>query len=221
MRFVLAIFVVFFGSVHLQAQDVAQQPTQGVLPAGSDDSTAQSTALESTDLKQRVELLEKKLESLEQIVFATSQLTVYESERRLKDAEFQLRERRELFLKGMLDEYVYQQDQLRVEILKQELQIAHSARLQRSNVMQIECLQAKSQLLQAEDQLARSRQLAQRGYATIDQVHNDEQWVELAKRQLALAEKKLNAVKQLATEDQKPDEEVLPNDPNSVKSDDH
>ncbi len=149
------------------------------------------------DLSARVEHLESRVALLEKILFATSTLSVFEAERRLKDAELQLKERRDLFLKGRLADSVWRQDQLQVDILKRELAIAHTAYAQKSNLMEIEVLQAKQNLANAESRLTRSQNLANRGYATLTQVQQDQRLVELQRLQLETAQLKLKAAEEM------------------------
>ncbi len=174
-----------------------QSPAGAAQETPAESKTEAAPKVDNTDLMARVIHLETRIEALERIVFATSQLTVYESQRRLKEAEQMLRDRRELFLKGLLAESAWRQDQLQVEILKRELSMAQAASIQKENVFEIEVLQARQRLSDAKLQFERSQTLVNRGFATQTQLERDSRLVTLSQQQLNLAEQKLNAARDL------------------------
>ena len=173
-------------------------PPQPWLSLTPQQTTAPTTNQDATVLSaDRMSRLEGRMESLERVVFATAKISAIEAERRLKLAEEQLRESRQLFLKGFIAEGRWRQDEFSVDLLRRELDFLKTTSKQRKSVIEIEVLQAEKDLKLAEDQLNYTQNLATRGFASIDQVRENERFVSDSKSRLELAREKLKAAEEL------------------------
>ncbi len=169
-----------------------------------DISPVPNAEIPTNSWETRFQRLEARLDALERVVFATAKISVVEAERRLQDAEAQLRESRQLFLKGIIAEGRWRQDEFMVELLRRERDFLLDTTRQRKGLMEMELLQAENNLRIAEDQLNFLQNLANRGFATIDQIRETERYVADSKARLTLARERLQAAEELEAISGKP-----------------
>jgi hypothetical protein len=187
--FVCVVVGTFFGSWNAAP---ARPPASLVQAKTQEPDTAATKSMAD-----RFARLESRFESLERVVFATAKISAIEAERRLKQAEEQLRESRQLFLKGFIAEGRWRQDEFSVDLLRRELEFLKTTSKQRKSVIEIEVLQAEKDLQLAEEQLNYTQNLATRGFASVDQVRENERFVSDSKSRLDLARDKLKAAEEL------------------------
>jgi hypothetical protein len=182
-------------------QNTALNPPQDQAITSSQESDRAADSLPETSptpsVEERLTRLESRIDALERIVFATAKISAMEADRRVQEAEAQRRESRQLFLKGIIAEGRYRQDEFMVELLRRERDFLLDTARQRKNVMEMELLQAENNLRIAEDQLIFLQTLGNRGFSTIDQVRETERYVIESKARLALAKEKLQAAEEL------------------------
>lgn len=146
----------------------------------------------------RVEKLEQRVDRLEEILFNTVRLTVFDAERKLAEAEQRLENSQSLFIKGFITDQQLQQDRYRVERAKQELKLAKSERGGRKISMEIEVMEAKRNLEVASQRLEFTERLAKRGFSSLTDVQNQRERVTLMQKELELANQRLKAVEELS-----------------------
>ncbi len=156
-----------------------------------------SAVPDAKSLAERFARLENRFDSLERVVFATAKISAIDAERRVQQAEEQLRESRQLFLKGFIAEGRWRQDEFTANLLRRELDFLKTTSQQRKAVIELEVLQAEKDLRLAEDQLNYTQNLATRGFASMDQVRENERFVTDSKGRLELARDKLKAAEEL------------------------
>ena len=164
----------------------------------------QAAAKAKTELADRIDLLEKRTELLEQILFSSVKLETTRAQRALEDRKAQLRNSKKLFAKGLVTRFQLEQEQLRVNTAQRELQLASSTTNQRQLVCELELLEAQRQLKVANEELTYQRTLARRGFASQLEVEGVERWVDEATQVLNQAKVKLEAAKKFEALQSKP-----------------
>jgi multidrug resistance efflux pump len=149
------------------------------------------------ELKPRLEKLETRVTELEKILFMTSSMSLFEAERRLDDARWNLRESKQLLMQGMITQHQFQLEQLSVRQLERELEFAKSPAGQQIAISELEIIAAERRLAQAQYQLHGTEQIAGRGYGSNKQVERDREFVDIATRNLEAAKAKLEATRRL------------------------
>lgn len=165
--------------------------------AGWNGSAGFQNAEPEDDLAERVTRLERRVEKLESILFATSQLSEIEARRRLEEAQRQYRNTRQLLIKGMATAAQVDLQRREVEQARLELQMATATRDFESTSARLELTEAKQRLEQARQQLEYTRRLRDRGFATRAQLEADRRAVGDAERAVELANLKWKAVQEL------------------------
>ncbi len=161
---------------------------------------AGSGALKTQDddlLVKRVNLLEQRVQKLESILFATSQLSVIEAKQEFDQAKLRLDQSRKLHLRGFLTAAQLESDRFLVQQAERQLDLAKAEGGQREIINQIDMLEAKRNLQVAEENLAHTQQLFDRGYVSERQVQAAEDDLLRFKKQLDLAESKARAAIEL------------------------
>jgi multidrug resistance efflux pump len=191
-----------------------------------------SSTIFAQDDKQKIRQLEKQLaekdgqiselqariERLEKVVFATSKLSVYEAERQLEKAKQRLDYSQRLLIKGFITDSQLNQDRFEVDRAVSELRLAKSSVDVRQKSARIDLMQAKQNLIRAQEQLKFSENLANRGYSSKTEIEGNKYRVTLAEKRLALAQTRLNALnKELPKADSKDDKSAPTDEP--AKSD--
>ena len=170
---------------------------------------------------ERIEALEQRVDRLEQLLFNTVRLNVFDAERQLNQAEHQLKTSHKLFLRGFISDQRLQQDQFEVNRAQRELKLAKSVNDGRRMATQIEVMDAKQNLFRAKDRLRQTENLNRRGFTTLTEVQRQEQLVEVFDQQLKLAENRLDAIteiiesqdtKQIESDDSQPATDDQPED---------
>ena len=159
-----------------------------------DDTTV---AAQEVDLAQRLEQLEKRTELLETLLFSSVKLETKRAQRALEERQAILKHSKVLFAKGFINEIQLQQDQYRVEEAQLELELAVNPYNQRQQVCELNVIEAKRNLQNAEDQLAYQTLLAQKGYVTQTQLATMARSVNEATVALEFANSKLDAARKL------------------------
>ncbi len=178
----------------------ALQIATGDLPA---IGVEQKPEPQAADWMQRVEMLERRMYEMEQILLTTSQITALEAERRLRDAKARLADSRELFLRGQVAEIEFQNDRFEVDRLTRELELTRGTNARHQAMSQIEIANAEQQLFAAQQDLEQTETLVRRGYASATQIDRDREYVDLATRRLELSKQRLDAAKKLDELNQK------------------
>lgn len=175
------------------------QIPDGELPAAGRTGRDPEKQLQpqALDWVQRVELLERRMNEMEQILLTTSQITALEAERRLRDAKTRLADSRKLFLQGQVAEIEFQNDRFEVDRLTRELELSRGTNTRHQMMSQIEIANAEQQLFAARQDLEQTETLVRRGYASATQIDRDREFVDLATRRLELAKQRLEAAKRL------------------------
>lgn len=145
----------------------------------------------------RVERLEKHVSILEGILFASVKLETKRAERQLAQRREHLKNSRELFARGMITRIELRYDRGRVEEAQLELDLAIGGSNQRRLVCELELADARRNLEFAKDQLNYRRNMAQRGFASAEEVAALAESVEVAREGLEFAKSKLEAVEEL------------------------
>ena len=153
------------------------------------------------DLTERVARLEQRVEKLESILFATSQLSEIEARRRLEEAQRQYRNTRQLLIKGLATAAQVDLHRRQVEQARLELQMALATRDFESTSARLELTEAEQRLEQARQQLEFTKRLRDRGFATEAQLESERRAVEDAERAVELARVKWKAVQELFDND--------------------
>jgi|GEM_PF-6339731 len=145
----------------------------------------------------RVEGLERRVELLEQILFATAQLDAREATRRLERARQQLDGTRELFQRGMIADAQLEQDRFAVLIAEQELELALTPTRHRQLVCGLELLDAQRQLEMARLNLRHTTNMNNRGFASLSQIEDAKKDLATAESAVATAQEKAEAASKL------------------------
>ena len=148
---------------------------------------------ENDQLTRRVELLEQRVQKLESILFATSQLSLIEAEQRLETANHRLEQSRKLHIKGFITAAQLDADRFQVQQAERLLQLAKSENGQQRIVNQIDISEAKRELEYAKQNLDYSQRMFDRGFINEFQLQTAEQEVVNSQKKLELAEAKANA----------------------------
>ena len=149
------------------------------------------------DLKQRVSDLESRVTELENVLFATSKLEASQAQRRLERANQLLKETRKLYVRGFVTQLQVTDAELEVQQAKRELELARLESDSRCKVAEIEVVEAKRNLQFATEQLEHQRLLAQRGYASQQEIKSAEDALSAAEKKLVIANTKLEAARKL------------------------
>lgn len=146
---------------------------------------------------ERISQLEKRLDLVEQVVFATAKLDATEATRNLQTAKERYEHSRKLFTKGFISESQIQNDRLLVQLAEKELELAKSGTGSYRLVSELDVLAAKQKLQLAEEDLERQTQLARRGYVSKDELDQTRREVELANLALKRANQNLTIATQM------------------------
>ena len=165
---------------------VWQEPTQPANEGGQPE-----------ELAKRVETLEKRVAVLERILFTTSKLATQEAERQYEEAERNLKQSEQLFRRGLLTQAQLAQDRFVRDLAQQEVEFAQEQNRLEESAAELDLLQAKQTLAEAEQQLEFTKRLFAKGFVTRNQLNQRRRTVETAKRRLNLAKDKSAAAKEL------------------------
>lgn len=157
----------------------------------------QDKELDNQKLKNRVEMLEKRIEQMERVVFSTAKLSVMQAERRLTEAEENLRNSKLLYAKGFANEFQLQRSQFDVEEAVQQLSLAKSENRQKEIASNLEFIQLERNLKDAQAQLNYKKSLYERGYSSQAEIDRLQRRVDEMERAVANAKMKLDAAKRL------------------------
>lgn len=149
------------------------------------------------ELNQRVADLESRVNQLENVLFATSKLEDSQAQRRLDRANQLLKEKRKLYVRGFITQLQVTNAELEVQQAKRELELAKLESNTRCKVAEIEVVEAKRNLEFASQQLDHQRLLAQRGYASQQEIKSAEDALSAAEKKLVIANTKLEAARKL------------------------
>ena len=155
------------------------------------DSKPEAKPAAAKDLTARIDQLESRMRKLEEIVFASNAISVYDAERLVADAERRLKDSRRLLSRGYITQSQYEQDQFAVEIARKELELARAESDGRALATRIDVRQAERNVTLAEENLEYTQKLADRGFVPKSAVESVRQDVVRAKRKLDLAKRKL------------------------------
>lgn len=167
---------------------------------------------ENDALTRRVELLEQRVQKLESVLFATSQLSLMEAQKNVDAAQHRYEQSRKLHIKGFITANQLEADRFQVHQAERLLQLAKAENGQQRIVNQIDISEAKRELEFAKQNLAYTQRLFDRGYTSEFQVQSAEQTLINAEKKLELAETKAKAAAELLgagdkkTENQDPPE---------------
>ncbi len=150
-------------------------------------------------LEQKFNLLEQRVERLEQILLSAAKMTVAEAERRLVETQHTVEASEKLFAKGFITESQLQQDRFDVQQAIQELKLATAEHREYELAGEMDLLNAKQWLTEAKQQLDYTRKLARKEFASQWQIQQAENEVKLAELNLKNAELKLKATQQIET----------------------
>lgn len=147
---------------------------------------------------ERIVELEGRVERLEELLFASVQLSVYDAQRRLAIASREREQNQRLFYRGLLAAIDLERSVYEVERAHHELELARATSGHRLWSSRIEVLDAEFELKFALDALERNREYAGRGLVTEYQLKQNTESVERAKRALEFAKQKLEALEPMA-----------------------
>lgn len=147
-------------------------------------------------LEQRINQLEQRVEQLERILFSNSKLPVADAENRLAATQHILDASEKLFAKGFITEAQLQQDRFDVQQAVQELKLSKAEHREYEIAGEMDLLNAKQWLSQANQQLKYTRELARKNFVSQWQVQQAENEVNLAERAVKNAELNLKATGQ-------------------------
>ncbi len=156
-----------------------------------------------TDKDQKIRDLERRLDRLEKIVLATSQLSVLEAERQLTRMQQQFEHSERLFIRGLINEAQFSQDRFELQLAKRELLLAKNTKHARKISMEIDFMRAKNRLRVAKENFDRSKRFSIRGLSS-------PQEVEINRRQIGIAEKALEVARLRLEAISKPIDELKP-----------
>lgn len=157
----------------------------------------QEPATEPLPQPTQLQQVERRLDALEEILFATSQLDVRAARRRLDEARQQLEGTRELFLRGLVADVQLEQDRFAVLIAEKELQLAACPPDHRRLVSGLELLDSQRRLELARSNLSHTETLNRRGFASLTQIDAAREEVSLAEQAVTAAEQKAAAAEKL------------------------
>ena len=157
-----------------------------------DNSKTDQSTVKSKD--DRIHELERRIEILEQVVFATSKLSVFDAERNLQAARNRLADSKKLFLKGFITDIQLEQDRFHVDRARREIELARATSGSRRVAMEIDLMQAKHNLKLSKYNLQHTRQLAGRGYSSVAEIADEQKRVDRAEKNLQLARLRLEAL---------------------------
>ena len=156
--------------------------------------------------EQRIVDLEARVETLENLLFASVQLSVYDAQRRLAIANRERDQNQRLFYRGLLASIELERSFYEVERARIELELARATSGHRLWSSKIEVLDAEFELKYATDALERNREYAGRGLVTEYQLKQNTESVERAEKALEFAKQKLDAMEPAAPADDSPAE---------------
>jgi hypothetical protein len=160
---------------------VAQQPDKRI-----------ATDLDAAN--QRIAELESRVARLENLIYATVQLSVYDAERHLEAVTREMDQNRRLFYRGLLASIEVARGQYQVERARCELELARAASGQQTWSAKIELLDAEFEFRRAKYALQENQEIASRGLVTEHQLEQNRQAVERAEQVLSLARQKLDSL---------------------------
>lgn len=184
------LVVLAMGSICFLGARQEQQPVQQVGPL---DNAAGG----STELADRVNRLEARVEILERVLFSTEKVNRMRAERLLEDRKNRLKHSRRLFAQGMINEAEVQIDKMRLEEAEREHALATAESKERELTSKLELAEAERRLKFAQSQLAYKRNMARKGYASKSEVERLEKAVDIAKQELEHAKLRLKATSDL------------------------
>ncbi len=144
--------------------------------------------------KQRIIDLEARVQRLENLLFASARLSVYDAQRRLAVASREREQNQRLFYRGLLASIEIERSYYEVARARCELELARATSGHRRWSTEIEVLEAEFELKFALDALERNREYAGRGLVTEYQLKQNTESVERAEKALAFAKQKLEAL---------------------------
>lgn len=159
---------------------------------------------ENDMLTRRVELLEQRVQKLESILFATSQLSLIEAEQRLEAANHQLKQSRKLHIKGFITAAQLDADRFQVQQAERLLQLAKAENGQQRILNRIDISEAERELEYAKQNLTFTQRMFDRGYASEFQLQTAEQEVVNSEKKLELAQSKADAAAELFNSQKNP-----------------
>jgi outer membrane protein TolC len=142
----------------------------------------------------KVAPLEARAKRLEELVFATSKLSVYDAQRNLAVARSRLKETERLYLQGLLSEIQFQNDRFAVEQAWAELKLAQAESNGQAIAATIDLRAAEHELKLSEENLRFSERMAGMADGSSREVDSARAAVERARLQLDAAQKRLRAV---------------------------
>lgn len=169
---------------------IAQQPATFPPPEKSAD--------------ERIAELEARVETLENLLFASVQLSVYDARRRLEVANHEREQNQRLFYHGLLASIELERSIYKVDRARCELELAQATSGHRIWSSRIEVLEAEFELKYALDALERSRLNAGRGLVTEFQLKQNTESVERAEKALEFAKQKLEVLESKASDNDRP-----------------
>ncbi len=152
---------------------------------------------ENSKLLQRVDLLEKRVQQLETVVFSTARLSLMQAERRLLEAETALKDAELLFTKGMITRSELNQRRFLVTEAFQEMELAKTENRQQEISSKLEFIQAEQALKNSIDLLNHNKRLFEKGYVSKTEIERLERQVDIQTRALENAKLKFEAAKNL------------------------
>ncbi len=160
-------------------------------------SWPEKTASPKVDEAKRLGQVELRLESLEQILFATSQLDAREATRRLERARQQLEGTRDLFQRGLIADWQLAQDRFAVLIAERELELAANPTRHRHLVSSLELLDAQRRVEMAQLNLRQTTNMNNRGFSSLSQIDDAKRELSTAESAVATAQAKVDAAAKL------------------------
>lgn len=161
---------------------------------GQPATFAQDLRQELESANQRVAALEARIGKLEDLMYASMQLSVYDAKRRMAAAVAELEQNRRLYNRGLLLSIELERSQYEVDRARRELELARCESGHHHYSAQIDLLDAEFELKLANDHLERNREAAARGLVTTWQLEKGVEAVERAKKSLEFARQKLDAL---------------------------
>lgn len=157
-------------------------------------ANGQDLANELASANKRVAELEERVSKLEELMYASMQLSVYDAKRRLATAIGELEQNRRLFNRGLLIAIELERSQYEVDRARRELQLARCQSGHHHYSAQIDLLDAEFELKLARDIHERNLDAAARGMVTTWQLEKGAEAVERAKKSLEFSRQKLEAL---------------------------
>ena len=172
--------------------------------------------MEPESASKRIAELEERVSQLEELMYASMQLSVYDARRRMATAIAELEQNRRLFNRGLLLAIELERSQYEVDRARRELELARCQSGHHHYSAQIDLLDAEFELKLARDIHERNLDAAARGMVTTWQLEKGAEAVERAEKSLEFSRQKLEALGPLEppgeskSTDQKPADKELP-----------